>query len=105
VPINIITDLEVFNCSRFNCYLGGRQQSVKYGGFLSEWSFVEIGVPQRSILGPLLFSIFVNDLPAIVEHANVNMYADDTELYCCGEDLQRVENNLQSDLNRIQHQH
>jgi len=79
------------------------EQSVKYGGFLSEWSSVEIGVPQGSILGPLLFSIFVNDLPAIVEHANVNMYADDTELFCCGEDLQWVEGNLQSDLNRIQH--
>ena len=57
----------------FKSYLGGRQQSVKYGGFLSEWSFVEIGVPQSSILGPLLFSIFVNDLPVIVEHTNVNM--------------------------------
>jgi len=76
---------------------------MKYGGFLSEWSSVEIGVPQGSILGPLLFSIFVNDLLVIVEHANVNMYADDTKLHCCGEDIQQVESNLQSDFNRIQH--
>ena len=58
-------------------------------------------MPQGSILGPLLFSIFVNDLPAIVEHADVNMYADDTELHCCGENLQHVQDNFQPDLNRI----
>jgi len=86
----------------FKSYLSGRQQSVKYDDFLSEWSSVEIGVPQGSILGPFLFSIFVNDLPVIVEYANVNLYADDTELHCCGEDLRQVECNFQSDLNRIQ---
>ena len=67
---------------------------MKYGGFLSEWSSAEIGMPQGSTLWPLLFSIFVNNLPAIVEHTNVNMYADDTELHCFGEDLQQVESNL-----------
>ena len=46
---------------------------MKHGGFLSEWSSVEIGVPQGSILGTLLLSILVNDLPAIVEHTNVNI--------------------------------
>jgi len=58
-------------------------------------------VPQGSILGLLLFSIFVNDLPTVVEHAEVNMYADDTELHCCGNSLQTVESNRQSDLDRI----
>ena len=58
-------------------------------------------MPQGSILGPLLFSIFVNDLPTVVEHAEVNMYADDTELHCCGNNLQTVERDLQSDLDRI----
>jgi len=87
----------------FESYLSGRQQSVKYGGFLFVWRSVEIAVPQGSILGPLLLSIFVNDLPSIVEHANVNMYADDTELHCCGGNLQHVEDNFQSDLHYIQH--
>jgi len=44
----------------------------------------------------------VNDLPAVVDHAQINMYADDTELHCCGEDLQHYQNDLQSDLNRVQ---
>ena len=79
-----------------------RQQSVRHGGFLSEWGSVEIGVSQGLTPGPLFFSLFVNDLPVIVEHANVNMYTDDTELHCCGENLQHVLDNFQSDLNRIQ---
>ena len=82
-------------------YLSDRQQ-VKHGGFYLEWGSVEIGVPKGSILGLLLFSIFVNDLPAIVEHANDNMYADDTELHCGSENLQHVQDNFQPDLNQIQ---
>jgi len=61
----------------FKKYLSDRQQSVKYSGSFS-WSPVRIGVPQGSILGPLLFSIFVNDLPAVVNDAQIKMYADDT---------------------------
>ena len=82
----------------FESYLCGRQQTVKFDGSLSAWGSVRVGVPQGSILGPLLFSIFVNDLPSVVDHAQINMYADDTKLHCCGEDLQCVQNDLQSDL-------
>ena len=88
--------------SWFESYLSGRQQAVKFGGCLSAWGSVRVGVPQGSILGPLLFSIFVNDLPSVVNYAQLNMYADDTELHCCGEDLQSVQDDLQSDLYRIQ---
>ena len=86
----------------FESYLCGHQQTVKFDGSLSAWGSVRVGVPQGSILGPLLFSIFVNDLPSVVDHAQINMYADDTELHCCGEDLQCVQNDLQSDLYRVQ---
>ena len=86
----------------FESYLCGCQQTVKFDGSLSAWGSVRVGVPQGSILGPLLFSNFVNDLPSVVDHAQINMYADDTELHCCGKDLQRVQDDLQSDLYRVQ---
>ena len=47
-------------------------------GVASEWGSVTQGVPQGSILGSLLFIIFVNDLPDVIEHCTVNLYADDT---------------------------
>ena len=83
-------------------YLYGFQQAVKFDDSLSAWDSVKIGVPQGSILGPLLFSIFVNDLPNVVAHVQINMYADDTVLHCCGEDLWNVQNDVQFDLCRVQ---
>ena len=66
----------------FKSYLSYRRQCVKYDGSLSSWGSIGVGVLQGSILGPLLFSLFVNDLPNVVDHTCVNMYADDTELHC-----------------------
>ena len=83
-------------------YLCGRQQAVKCDDSLSAWGPVKVGVPQGSILGPLLLSIFVNDLPNVVTHAQTNMYANDTELHCCGEDLRNVQCDLQLDLCKVQ---
>ena len=60
-------------------YLTGRQQRVLFNGDLSQWGNVTIGVPQGSILGPLLFALYLNDLPVIVKHCILNLYADDAE--------------------------
>ena len=83
----------------FESYLCGPQQAVKFDGCLSAWGSVRVGVLQGSIiiLGPPLLSIFVNDLPYMVDCTQINLYADDIELHCncCGEDLQR---DLRSDL-------
>ena len=49
-----------------------------------------------------MLTIFVIDLPNVVAHAQINMYADDTELHCCGEDLWNVQNDVQFDLCRVQ---
>ena len=52
-------------------------------GVVSDWSAVTKGVPQGSILGPLLFILFVNDMPEVVKlkHCTVNQYADDITIY------------------------
>ena len=86
----------------FKSYLSNRMQSVKFGGSLSKWGAVRVGVPQGSILGPLLFSIYINDLPNVVKHLKIHMYADDTQLHCCGADLNVVQVQFQQDVDRVQ---
>ena len=86
----------------YQSYLENRTQQVLYKGQLSTRGNVSIGVPQGSILGPLLFSIYINDMPSIVLTSDMSMYADDIEMHCTGNDLATVEQNLQEDLHRIE---
>jgi len=61
-------------------YLSERKQYVEISGMKSEWESVSSGIPQGSVLGPLLFLIYINDLPDGIE-STIYMYADDTKLY------------------------
>lgn len=65
-------------------YLIGRSQTVYHNENFSVFQEIKSGVPQGSILGPLLFSLFINDLPAVLDFCSVHLFADDVQIYLCG---------------------
>ena len=64
-----------------NAFLSDRLQRVIVDGEASDWSVVESGVPQGTVLGPILFISFINDLPLTVPGCGVRLFADDCVLY------------------------
>ena len=67
--------------SLIRSYLCVRLQRVRVGNSYSDWKTIQHGVPQGSILGPLLFNLFTNDLTFFINDAKLRLYADDTTLY------------------------
>lgn len=81
-------------------YLNGRTQKVRFKGELSSTISVTSGVPQGSHLGPLLFVLYLNDLPSIVDSSNILMFADDVKLYMPIRDISDSKS-LQNDLDNL----
>ena len=81
-------------------FLSDRFQKVVLNGQSSEWAAVKAGVPQGSILGPLLFLVYINDISNGIS-SNVKLFADDTSLFSVIWDSKRTSDQLNSDLVKI----
>ena len=71
----------------FKDYLNSRQQRVLIRGQSSQWGFIEAGVPQGSVLGPLFFLVYINDIVDVVS-CGIKLFADDTVLYVTVDDVE-----------------
>lgn len=86
----------------FNSYLHNRRQCVSFGGSISHFTGIDRGIPQGSSLGPLLFSIFINDLPRSCTECNIQLYADDTVIYCYKSNIYDISTTLQNGFDSVQ---
>jgi hypothetical protein len=83
-----------------NSYLTNRTQ-VQIGNALSEKCSVKHGVHQGSIPGPLLFILYINDLPLSISNCNTDMYADDSTIHISWKNISDIQTKVQEDLNKI----
>uniref|UniRef100_A0A3Q3BE22 Reverse transcriptase domain-containing protein n=1 Tax=Kryptolebias marmoratus TaxID=37003 RepID=A0A3Q3BE22_KRYMA len=83
-------------------YLSNRTQRVQLAGLTSSNCTVLNGVPQGSVLGPLLFSIYINNLCENLSNASYHFYADDLVIYCCSSSIVQAIQYLQSAFNVVQ---
>ena len=85
----------------FESYLTDRKQYVFHNGIASSMETITCGVPQGSVLGPLLFLIYVNDLPNISDKLRFFLFADDTNIYYDSDDLLELEKTVNQELRKL----
>lgn len=85
----------------FRTYLTNRRQTVKLGETVSNELYNGLGVPQGSILGPLLFILYINDLPSYLIYCIAKLFADDTLIYIISDSLDEAMGRMNYDLNTM----
>ena len=82
-------------------YLSDRLQFVRYNNTDSYYNYIKCGVPQGSVLGPLLFILYINDLPNISDTFKSVLFADDTTLIFSNTSILELKNNIQFNINKL----
>ena len=82
-------------------YLCNRKQTTTVNSNISGYRDITCGVPQGSILGPLLFLMYVNDLSSVLRYCKYQLYADDTVIYHTNHDVNISKENLEKDLKKF----
>ena len=85
----------------FTSYLSNRMQYISIDGLISEYRHMSCGVPQGSVLGPLLFLLYINDLPNVSKHLSFYLFADDTNVYFETNDLSRLQKVMNRELRYV----
>ena len=85
----------------FHSYLSNREQLVCINGHNSDFLSITCGVPQGSILGPLLFLLYINDLPNTSKLLSFHLFADDTNIYFSRKNLNDIELILNQELHAV----
>ena len=85
----------------FTSYLSNRMQYASINGHISEYRHIYCGVPQGSVLGPVLFLLSINDLPNVSEHLSFDLFADDMNIYFEANDLLTLRKVMNHELRHV----
>ena len=85
----------------FKSYLSNRSQYVSINGYESSLAVINCGVPQGSVLGPLLFLLYINDLNQAIKFCKVHHFADDTNLLCHSNSIKKLNKLVNADLKHL----